>query len=305
MGDNLPSYLLGVYRKQVRRRRTVLLVLVAFSLTLLSLSFRESSGGPLHSFQRGVATIFSPFQGAADRAFKPARDSINWFNETWTARGENKQLSEEVADLRDRLATAQTQQQQGEELKKLLSLSSAGLIPAGRTPVTARVIGRSPSVWYSTVTIDKGYNSGVAVDDPVVTGDGLVGRVSEVTRNTAAVTLITDHTSSVAARIVPVNATGVVEPQIGNPRDLLLNYVEKGLTVQETQQVVTAGFGSGGIGSIFPPGIPIGEVSQSSLEEERAYQRVHIRPYADLRNMEFVQALVTEAPEPAGKGSKK
>jgi rod shape-determining protein MreC len=287
-----------MYRKQVRRRRAVLLLLVAVSLTLLSLQFRESSGGPLHGFQRGVATAFSPFQGAADRAFKPGRDLVNWFDETFNARGENKKLSDEVADLRDQLATSQAHQQQGEELKKLLDLSSAGLIPAGRTPVTARVIGRSPSVWYSTVMIDKGYGDDVHVDDPVVTGDGLVGRISEVTRNSAQVTLITDHTSAVAARVEPVNATGVVEPQIGNPDDLLLDYVEKGTDIQETQQVVTAGFSGSGVSSLFPPGIPIGEVSQSSLEEEQAYQRVHIEPYADLRNMEFVQALV----ESGGKG---
>ncbi|MGZ5419666.1 MAG: rod shape-determining protein MreC [Solirubrobacterales bacterium] len=287
-----------MYRKQVRRRRAVLLLLVAVSLTLLSLQFRESSGGPLHGFQRGVATVFSPLQGAADRAFKPGRDLVNWFDETFNARGDNKKLSEEVADLRDQLAISQAHQQQGEELKKLLDLSSAGLIPAGRTPVTARVIGRSPSVWYSTVTIDKGYGDDVHVDDPVVTGAGLAGPVRQVTRNSAQVTLITDHTSSVAARVEPVNATGVVEPQIGNPDDLLLDYVEKGTDIQETQQVVTAGFSGGGVASLYPPGIPIGEVSQSSLEEERAYQRVHIDPYADLRNMEFVQALV----ESGGKG---
>ena len=282
-----------MYRKQVRRRRAVLVLLVAFSLTLLSLNFRESSGGPLHGFQRGVATVFTPFQGAADRAFKPGRDLVNWFDETFDARGQNKQLKEEVADLRDRLATVQTREQQSAEIKKLLALSSAGLIPAGREPVTARVIARSPTVWYSTVTIDKGYTSGLHVDDPVVTGDGLVGRVSDVTRNSAAVTLITDHTSSVAARVEPVNATGVVEPQIGNPNDLLLDYVDKGTDIQETQTVVTAGFSTeGGVGSLFPPGIPIGEVTDSSLTEERAYQRVHIKPYADLRNMEFVQALV-------------
>ena len=281
-----------MYRKQVRRRRAVLLLLVAFSLTLLSLHFREGSGGPLHGFQRGVSTVFSPVQGVADRAFKPGRDLVNWFSETFNARGENKQLSNQVADLRNQLATEQTQQQQSAELKKLLNLSSAGLIPAGREPVTARVIGRSPTVWYSTVTIDKGYSSGVHVDDPVVTGDGLVGRVSDVTRDDAAVTLITDHTSSVAARVEPVGATGVVEPQIGNPNDLLLDYVEKGTEIQETQSVVTAGFSGGGVGSLFPPGIPIGEVTQSSLTEERAYQRVHIKPYADLRNMEFVQALI-------------
>ena len=56
--------------------------------------------------------------------------------------------------------------------------------------------------------------------------------------------------------------------------------------------VVTAGFASETLDSLFPPGIPIGAVTDSSLEEQQAYQRVDVRPYADLRDMEFVQALI-------------
>jgi len=282
-----------MYRKQVRRRRAVLLLLVAASFALLSIYYREGTGGPLHGFQRGVSAVFAPVQEGVDRALKPARDAVNWFSETFDARGENSALKKDLAEARDQLATAQTQVQQGAEVKKLLNLSSAGLIPAGREPVTARVIARSPTVWYSTVQIDNGSSSGIRLDDPVITGDGLVGRISEVTSGTAQVTLITDHTSSVAARVEPVGATGVIEPEVGNPRDLVLDFVEHGKTINETQQVVTAGFSSGGLDSLFPAGIPIGEVSESSLAEQEAYQRVHVRPYADLRDMEFVQVLIT------------
>src|ERR687891_1652289 len=103
-----------MYRKQVRRRRAVLLLLIAASLTLLSLYFREGSGGPLHSAQRGVAAVFSPLEEAADRALKPARDFVNWFDETFEARGENKRLRDELAEVRDQLAQSQTAAQQRE-----------------------------------------------------------------------------------------------------------------------------------------------------------------------------------------------
>ncbi|MFN2612118.1 MAG: rod shape-determining protein MreC [Solirubrobacterales bacterium] len=266
---------------------------MAASFVLLSVYYREGTGGPIHGFQRGMSTIFGPVQEGADRALKPARDTVNWFSETFDARGENSALKKDLADAREQLAAAQTQVQQGAEVKKLLDLSSSGLIPAGREPVTARVIARSPTVWYSTVQIDHGSSSGIRVDDPVVTGDGLVGRVSELTAGTAQVTLITDHTSSVAARVEPVGASGVIEPEVGNPKDLVLDFVEHGKTINETQPVVTAGFSSGGLDSLFPAGIPIGEVSESSLAEQESYQRVHVRPYADLRDMEFVQVLIT------------
>jgi rod shape-determining protein MreC len=281
-----------MYRKQVRRRRAVLLLLVAASLTLLSLYFQEGSGGPLHGFERGVSTVFGPFQEGADRALKPARDLVNWFQETFEARGDREELEDEVADLRDQLAEQQTTARQSEELGKLDKLTGGGLVPDGQETVTARVVGRSPSVWYSTVTIDKGTSAGVRVDDPVVAADGLAGKVTSATSGTAQVTLITDSTSSVTARVLPEGATGVVEPNVGEPEDLQLNFVQEGEEISEGEMVVTAGFSTGDLGSIFPPGIPIGRVTESSLEEQQAYQRIHLEAFADLRDMDFVRVLI-------------
>jgi rod shape-determining protein MreC len=283
-----------MYRKQVRRRRAVLLLLVAASLTLLSLYYREGSGGPLHGIEKVVSTIFGPIEGGADRALKPARDFVNWFGETFDARGENDELHDEVAKLRDQLAQAQISRHESEELSRLDELTSGGIVPDGTEAVTARVIGRSPTVWYSTVTIDKGTSSGVRVDDPVVAADGLAGKVTQTTPNTAQVTLITDADSAVTARVLPGGSTGVVEPNVGNPRDLQLDYLERGSDLNEGDMVVTAGFSTGDLGSIFPPGIPIGEVSDATLEEQQAYQRVHISTFADLRDMDFVRVLADE-----------
>jgi rod shape-determining protein MreC len=281
-----------MYRKQVRRRRAVLLLLVVASLTLLSLYLREGTGGPMHRVQRGVATVLGPVQEGAERALKPARDFVNWFDETFEARGENERLRSELGKARDQLSQAQTSTKQAGELRKLNGLTGGGITPFGYEPVTARVIGRSPTVWYSTVIVDKGTSAGIRVDDPVVAADGLAGRVSATTKGTAEVTLITDPNSSVTGRVLPGGATGVIEPNVGDPRDLQLNFVQRGEEILEDQMVVTAGFASDELDSLFPPGIPIGEVTDSSLEEQQAYQRVHVRAYADLRDMEFVQALV-------------
>jgi rod shape-determining protein MreC len=280
-----------MYRKQVRRRRAVLLLLVVASLALLSLYFQEGSGGPMHRIQRVVAAVLGPLEEGADRALKPARDLVNWFDETFEARGENERLKEDLAETRDQLAQAQTAAQQAGELGRLDKLTGGGTVPDGSEPVTARVIGRSPSVWYSTVTIDKGSSAGVATDDAVVAADGLAGRVTATTKGTAQVTLITDPDSSVTARVQPAGSIGVVEPLVGDPEDLLLNFVREGEEIADGQLVVTAGFASEDLDSIFPPGIPIGEVTESSLEEQQAYQRIHLEAFADLRNMEFVQVL--------------
>ena len=59
--------------------------------------------------------------------------------------------------------------------------------------------------------------------------------------------------------------------------------------------VVTAGFSTGDLGSIFPPGIPIGQITKATVEEQQAYQRVHLEPFADLRDMDFVKVLTTHS----------
>src|SRR5512143_260394 len=108
-----------MYRKQVRRRRAVLLLLVAASLTLLSLYYREGNAGPLHGAEKVVSTVFAPIQDVTNRALKPARDLVNWFHETFDARGQNSQLKDEVATLRSQLAKAQTTQAGAKELAAL------------------------------------------------------------------------------------------------------------------------------------------------------------------------------------------
>jgi rod shape-determining protein MreC len=277
-----------VYRKQLRRRRAILVLLVVAALVLLSTQFSEREGGPLHSMQRAVASVFGPMEEGATRALKPARDLINWFDETFNARGENDDLRSELQQLRTQLAQAQSAEGENKQLRELLGLDRQGTL-AGYTPVTARVIGRSPTVWYSTVTIDKGSSAGVKMNDPVVTGDGLAGRITDVTRGTAVVTLITDDRSAVSARVLPNGPEGVAEPEVGDPSDLLLDFIDRSQPIHRGQILVTAGWSNGAISSAFPPGIPIGKVSETSMGEQQAYQRVHVTPYADIRGLDFIQ----------------
>jgi rod shape-determining protein MreC len=287
-----------VYRKQVRRRRAILVLLVVAALVLLSTQFSERQGGTLHSMQRAVASVFGPMEEGATRALKPARDLINWFDETFNARGENDDLHSELQQLRTQLAQAQSAEGENKQLRELLSLDRQGTL-AGYTPVTARVIGRSPTVWYSTVTIDKGSSAGVKMNDPVVTGDGLAGRITDVTRGTAVVTLITDDRSAVSARVLPDGPEGVAEPEVGDPSDLLLDFIDRSQAIHRGQILVTAGWSNGAISSAFPPGIPIGKVSETAVGEQQAYQRVHVTPYADIRGLDFVQ-VATAGPKRPG-----
>jgi rod shape-determining protein MreC len=279
-----------VYRKQVRRRRAVLVALIVVSLILISISFSEAQSGPLHTIQRGISSVLSPIEEGAERALKPARDLVNWVDETFAARGENERLRDELAEARADLSQAQSAVGENEEFEKLLDLDRTAEL-GGFEPVTGRVINRSPTVWYSTVTIDKGSSAGVETNDAVVNGDGLVGRVSEVTAGTAQVTLITDHRNAVSARMLPDGPSGVVEPEVGDPDDLLLLFIDNDETDLEGKILVTAGWSDGEISSAYPPGLQIGRVSEAQVGEQEAFQRVHVDPFADLREIDFVQVL--------------
>jgi rod shape-determining protein MreC len=279
-----------VYRKQVRRRRAVLVTLVIASLILLSLSFSEADSGPIHSVQRGLASVFGPIEEGAGRALKPARDLVNWFDETFEARGENERLQSELTETREQALAAEAALAENEELKDALEFRDTGGI-VGYEQVTGRVIARSPTVWYSQVTLDAGSSDGVRRDDPVATGDGLVGRISDVTSGTSQVTMITDHRSAVSARILPDGPLGVIKPEVGDPDDLLLDFIQEDREVSRGQELVTAGSAASELESLFPAGIPVGEVTEAELGEQEAYQRVQVKPFADLRDFEFAQIL--------------
>ncbi len=277
-----------MYRKQVRRRRAVLTLLILGSFLLLTITYGQSSGG----VQRGVSAAFSPLQTVADRALKPARDLVDWFDKTFDARGENSRLEEELVVARRQAVAGQEALQENAQLRKLVALDRGpALAESAFEPVTGRVISRSPTVWDSSVTIDVGSGDGVKVDDPVISGDGLVGTVSSTEGGASQVTLITDHASAVSAKVLPSGVQGVVKPEVGDPEDLVLDFIDSTKAVHGEQSVVTSGWRAQGLASLFPPGLPIGEVTNASIVTQVARQQVHLRPYADIANLDLVQVL--------------
>jgi rod shape-determining protein MreC len=276
-------------RKTIRRRRAALIAFVAAAMVLITISF--GGGGPLGSIQQGAQDVVSPIENGANRALKPVRDLVGWIGDTFSAKGDNEKLRDEVAQLRQELAARETARRDAQQLRGLVGLRRSEGFPDGTNPVAARVITRSPTVWYSSIRINKGRSDGIRVDQPVIAAGGLAGKVTRVSGGSAQVTLITDSSSAVSAQVVPNGANGIIKPEVGKPDDLLLDFVQKGRRVRKGSTVVTSGFASDEVRSIFPRGIPVGRVSRVDLDEVELYQRVHIKPFADLRRIDFVQVL--------------
>jgi rod shape-determining protein MreC len=282
-----------VYDKTVRRRRAVLGLLVICSLILLTASFGGSSG-PLGSIQRGVFEVISPIQDGASRALKPFRDLFGWFGDTLDAKGENKDLRKERDELRVQVARLQDDARANADLRRQLGLAKQ-LSFDQMGPVSARVSGASPTVWFQTLYINKGSTDGIRVDQPVVANGGLVGRVSTVTPRASVVRLLTDSRFAASARISQSGVVGLVKAAAGSPRDLVMKYLTASDVVERGQIVVTKGTDSRRFASLFPQGIPIGRVTKVD-DPGSDSQQVHIRPYVNPRDVDYVQVL-TKIPD--------
>jgi rod shape-determining protein MreC len=283
-----------MHDKTIRRRRAVLLALVVGSLLLLTASFGSSGGGGLGAIQRGVATVLSPIQEGASRALKPVRDGVGWVGDTFDAKGENEQLRKDLADARASRIDAEATQAENASLRQMLDMNERlqiqdmGLVPA-------RVIGRSPNVINQVIRINQGTSDGVKAGQPVVTGRGLVGTVDTAGSNFAIVKLVTDADFGAGAKVSTGGATGVVRPAAGAPRELRMDYTEADDGVQAKDRLVTSGTSDARFPSPFPPNVPIGVVTE--VEDPGSdSQVVHVRPYVDVRDLDFVEVITKMDP---------
>jgi rod shape-determining protein MreC len=275
----------------VVRRRAVVAVLTIVSLALVTVYFRESDGGVLHGFQSAGATVLSPFEVGAERVARPFRDAAGWFGGLLDAKSENKKLRKQVDDLRQEVILTQSALRENTQLKRLLSYLQGPTFPKDYRPIAARVIARAPSQFTQQVVISAGKNDGIAKHDAVVTADGLVGEVTKVASRVAQVTLLTDPTSAVSALDIRSNADGILQlDQSGS--SLILDRVTKDQVVDEGDVVVTSGFRSGDLTSLYPRGLPLGVVTSVSQSDTDIYKEIQVDPYVDFPNLEAVIVLV-------------
>jgi rod shape-determining protein MreC len=266
-------------------------VLTIVSLALVTVYFRESDGGVLHDLQSTGATVLRPFEVAAERVARPFRDGADWFGGLLDTKSENKKLKKQVDDLRQEVILTQSALRENTQLKRLLAYLQGPTFPTDYLPIAARVIARAPNQFTQQIVISAGKNDGVAKHDAVVTADGLVGEVTKVASRVAQVTLLTDPTSAVSALDIHSNAAGILQlDQSGS--SLILDRVTKDQVVDAGDVVVTSGFRSGDLSSLYPRGLPLGVVTSVSQSDTDVYKQVQVDPYVDFPNLEAVIVLV-------------
>jgi len=267
----------------------VLALLVVISLILISASFGGSGGGPLHTVQSGFLDVLSPVETGASKALTPVHDLFNWVGDVFHAASQRDRYRSRLAAADKEIIALQAQAHANADAVKLARLDSR-LALAPDAPVAASVIGQPESLWVSHVTINAGSGDGVAVDDPVIDPDGLIGAISEVAADSAIVTLLNDPSSGVAARDSSSRETGLIGPQPGSPGALVMSLVSRPSEVRVGDLIVTAGERDTQNASLFPPNIPIGQVT-SVPSTGSAGGTIIVAPAADLTSLDNVQVL--------------
>lgn len=272
---------MAVYRRS-RRQRFVLLLLVLTSITVITLDFRGDDDGVLDGVRRGARDVFAPVQSAADRVFAPVGDFFGGLTRYGDVKDENDRLRSELEQARGELLRQAGADRERQSLLELQQLTFAPNIPG----VAARVVSTAPSNFQVTVTIDKGSDNGVEKGMPVVTGAGLVGRVSDVSRARSTVVLITDRSSNVGVRLQSSGDVGVATGE-GPGEPIRVDLVQLETKVAQGEPVVTSGLQQ----SVFPPEVPVGRVRSARVAPGALKQEVTVDPVVDLHRLEFVKVL--------------
>jgi rod shape-determining protein MreC len=267
-------------------------VLVLFSLALITVYFRESEEGTLHSAQRIGLSVAMPFEVAGERIARPFRDAWGWTSDLVGAKQENEKLRKQVEALRQRVIQEQTAVSENDRLRDLLSFVDGPSFPAGFSGVSTRVVGRPPSAYNQQVLIAAGSSAGIRRNDPVLTQDGLVGLVTNVTSNGAKVTLLTDQSSAVSAIVLESGSAGLVRHGPSDSSALVLDRVGKDEFVEEGNLVITAGWRSGKLESLYPRGIPVGMVKSVGQQDVDLYKRIQVAPLVNFDALAEVIVLV-------------
>jgi rod shape-determining protein MreC len=273
--------------RQIRRRRTVLVLVILACFTLIVLDARRSAGSPVEPLREAAAGVFGPLESTASSARQPVDNLRDQFAEADRLKAENEKLKKANEDLTRELNTSDYARNRAQELDKLLKVAPAF------TMTPARVIGIGGAQTFShTVTIDAGTADGVHTDMTVLNGTGLVGRVVRTTLGTATVLLIGDRNSTVGGRLNASMALGFVSGRGDVDGTLDYKLVDLKARPKVGDRIVT--WGSSG-NAPYVPGVPIGVVTSVTPNEGVLGSTATIKPYVDPTRIDTV-GVVTGPP---------
>jgi rod shape-determining protein MreC len=272
---------------ETRRSRLLLAALVVSHLVVISR--QVDVGGGTSLLEQVVFGLLSPVQASVSRLVAGVGSAWSAYVALRGVRAENQEMAARIRTLELQLEGARQQALEAERLRNLLALRA--VVPL-RT-LAAEVVAREGLPWFRSVTLDKGERDGVALDAPVISASGVVGRVMSVGPRAARVQLLLDRDAGVGVLIERSRATGVASGQVGLEEaghpELLMKYVSVLADVEVGDRVLTSG-----LDRIYPKGLVVGRV-RSVGTATGLFKEVFVTPTARFDQLEEV-LVVTSLP---------
>lgn len=251
--------------------------IVGWSLSLLALGLVLAGRDGTSVLGRSFGLIATPVQSGARSVTGGLGSFLDRYLLLVGAQDEASRLRREVGDLRRELLAAEEVYLENRRLKTLLRFKESTELPL----LPARVVGRSASTWFRTLTLDKGSDDGVLRNSPVVTADGVIGRVYQVSPSASRVLLLTDTSSAVDAVVQRSRAQAIVEGRLAPLCRIL--YLARTDDAKPGDRVVTSG-----LGDVYPKGLLLGEIVSVEPVKGGVFRMAELRPSADFSRLEEV-----------------
>ena len=275
--------------RETGRTRLILALLLVVALGLITIDYRGGGDSPLNGLRTAGSAVFGPIERGTAAVARPVGDTISAISGAPAAQRRIRALEQQNQKLREQARANGLDKEQSKQLDGMLHLAGLGRYRV----VAAQVIAmRGRQGYEETVTLDAGSRDGVKPGQTVVTGDGLVGRVTVAGPSSATVLLLTDASSSVGGRLEGSQQIGVVQGtgRGGSAGRLSFQVLDSQAKLQPGQRIVS--FGSNG-GRPYVPGVPIGTVERVEATPGSLTRTAVVAPFVRFTTLDVVGVVVS------------
>lgn len=275
-------------RKFFSNRRLVILVLIliaCFGLMTGSVSMRNRRNTPplIQQFGNDIVGFVDGIVAIPVNAVQSGFSSVGQLMNTYS---ENRELKQQVTELAQTKVRDQTLAKENKELKQELKLNKS---LTDYNTITASVMMRTPSSWQKQLVINKGQTNGIKKNMPVMSGSGLIGRISEVNKTNSKVELLSNTGESANRFAVTIDGTngrtvnGIITGYDASTDELIMGQVSSKAKLKKGTKVMTSG-----MGGVTPKGLYVGRVTRVGKDDYGLAQKVYIKPAADMNDVNIV-----------------
>ncbi|WP_338432786.1 rod shape-determining protein MreC [Limosilactobacillus fermentum] len=275
-------------QKFFSNRRLVILVVilvVCFSLMAGSVALRNRRSTPplIQQFGDDIVGIAGSVVTYPANIIQGGLSNVNELMNTYS---ENKELKQQVTELAQVKVRDQTLAKENKQLKAELKVKSS---LTDYSTIAASVLSRDPSSWQAQLVINKGSSAGIKKNMPVLSGGGLVGRVSQVNKTNSIVELLSDTSESSNRFAITIQGTngktvnGIITGYNLSTNQLIMGQVTSKAKIKKGTSVTTSG-----LGGITPKGLYVGKVAKIGTDDYGLAQKVYITPATNFNEINIV-----------------